>query len=164
MSNKVLIIIVAVFVLMIGIMGGGFFILWKQMSSAVAQVQQQNSETEEAEEAPVEEEVTMGPIYKLDTLIVNLADQGGKRYLRITMEFEMKPAENVEVNEVLEEVERRLPQIRDTILMILPSKQYADIATTPGKLALRDEIMAKLNTYLKKGQINTIYFTEFVVQ
>jgi flagellar FliL protein len=164
MSNKVLIIIVAVFVLMIGIMGGGFFILWKQMSSAVAQVQQQNSETEETEEAPVEEEVTMGPIYKLDTLIVNLADQGGKRYLRITMECEMKPAENVEVNEVLEEVERRLPQIRDTILMILPTKQYADIATTPGKLALRDEIMAKLNTYLKKGQINTIYFTEFVVQ
>jgi flagellar FliL protein len=48
--------------------------------------------------------------------------------------------------------------------MILPTKQYADIATTPGKLALRDEIMAKLNTYLKKGQINTIYFTEFVVQ
>ena len=28
----------------------------------------------------------------------------------------------------------------------------------------RLKIMAKLNTYLKKGQINTIYFTEFVVQ
>ena len=164
MSNKVLIIIVAVFVLMIGLMGAGFFILWKQMNNAVAQVQQQNSETQETEEPPPEAEVTMGPIYKLDTLIVNLADQGGKRYLRVTMEFEMKPAENIEVNEVMDEVEKRLPQIRDTILMILPTKQYADISTTPGKLALRDEIMGKLNAFLKKGQISTIYFTEFVVQ
>lgn len=164
MSNKVLIIIVAIFVLMIGMMGAGFFIIWKQMNNAVAQVQQQNSEEDETEEAPAEEEVTMGPIYKLDTLIVNLADQGGKRYLRITMELELKPAENIEVNEVIEELEKRLPQIRDTILMILPTKQYADIATTSGKLALRDEIMTKLNGYLKKGQISTIYFTEFVVQ
>jgi flagellar FliL protein len=164
MSNKVLIIIAAVFVLMIGMMGAGFFIIWKQMNNAVAQVQQQNSEETAAEEAPPEPEVTIGPIYKLDTLIVNLADQGGKRYLRITMELELKPAENIEVNEVIEEVEKRLPQIRDSILMLLPTKQYADIATTSGKLALRDEIMAKLNAYLKKGQINTIYFTEFVVQ
>lgn len=164
MSNKVLIIIVAVFFLMIGMMGAGFFIIWKQMNNAVAQVQQQNSEQAEAEEEAPPEEVTIGPIYKLDTLIVNLADQGGKRYLRITMELELKPAEKFEVNEVIEEVEKRLPQIRDTILMILPSKQYADISSTSGKLALRDEIMAKLNAYLKKGQINTIYFTEFVVQ
>ena len=164
MSNKVLIIIVAIFVLMIAAMGAGFFILWKQMDNAVAQVQQQNSGEEKSEEAPPEEEVTMGPLYKLDTLIVNLADQGGKRYLRITMELELKPAENIEANDAISELEKRMPQIRDTVLMILPTKQYADIATTAGKIALRDEIMAKLNTFLKKGQINTIYFTEFVVQ
>ena len=164
MSNKVLIIIIAVFVLLIAMMGAGFFIIMKQMNNAVAQVQQQSSEKTEAEEPPPEQDVSIGPIYKLDTLIVNLADQGGKRYLRVTMEFELKPAENVEVNEVVEELEKRLPQIRDAILMILPSKQYADIATTSGKTALRDEIISKLNAYLKKGQISTIYFTEFVVQ
>ena len=38
MSNKVLIIIVAIFVFMIAAMGAGFFILWKQMNNAVAQV------------------------------------------------------------------------------------------------------------------------------
>ena len=166
MSNKVLIIIIAVFVLMVGMMGAGFFFIWKQMNNAVAQVQIQQQAGEEAdtEETPAEQEVSIGPTYKLDTLIVNLADQGGKRYLRVTMEFELKPGENLEANEVVEEIEKRLPQIRDTILMILPSKQYADIATTEGKIALRDEIIAKLNTFLKKGQITTIYFTEFVVQ
>ena len=64
----------------------------------------------------------------------------------------------------MEELDKRLPQLRDAILMILPTKQYADISSTAGKIALRDEIMARLNSYLKKGQITTIYFTEFVVQ
>lgn len=163
MSKNVLIIIIAVIVLMFGLMGTGFFFMWKTMNNAVTQVQRQNSETAD-EEQVAEQEVTIGPIYKLDTMIVNLADQGGKRYLRITMELELKPNENIEINDVIKELENRMPQLRDTILMILPSKQYAEIATTPGKIALRDEIMAQLNAFLKKGQINTIYFTEFVVQ
>lgn len=159
MSKNVLIIIIAVFVLMMGMMGGGFFLLWKQMSATVTQVAQQNG-TEEAEaEAEAEvQEVTIGPMYKMDTMIVNLADRGGKRYLRVTMQFELSNLE------VAEEIEKRLPQMRDSILMILPAKQYADISTTQGKIALRDELMAQLNGYLKTGAINTIYFTEFVVQ
>ena len=163
MSKSVLIIIIAAFLLMLGIMGGGFFFMWKTMNNAVAQVQQNSGEADANESKPPEE-AAIGPAYKMDTMIVNLADQDGKRYLRVTMEFEMKPAEKVNDNEVIEELEKRLPQIRDTILMILPTKKYADIATTQGKIALRDEIMAKVNAFLKKGQINNIYFTEFVVQ
>ncbi len=165
MSKKVIIIIAAVFFLMMGMMGTGFFILWKQMSSAVAQVQQGDQETAAEEEIPPEQaQVTMGPLYKLDTMIVNLADHGGKRYLRVNMEMELKPAEGVEPTELVEEIDKRLPQIRDTILMILPSKTYADISDTAGKIALRDQIIAQLNGLLKRGQIATIYFTEFVVQ
>lgn len=165
MSKKVIIIIIAVFVLLMGMMGAGFFLLWSQMSATVAQVQKQNGTTETSEEEQADEkEDKMGPIYRLDTLIVNLADHGGKRYLRVTMEFELKPNEEVDNSEVVEEIEKRLPQLRDTILMVLPTKQYADISTTPGKIALRDEVMAKLNPFLKKGQIAQLYFTEFVVQ
>jgi flagellar FliL protein len=159
MSKNVLIIIIAAFVLIMGMMGGGFFLMWKQMSTTMAQVNQQNgAEDPEAEEQEQEEEVTVGPMYKMDTMIVNLADRGGKRYLRVTMQFELSTPD------VTEEIEMRLPQIRDTILMILPAKQYADISTTQGKVTLREELMAQLNGYLKKGAINTIYFTEFVVQ
>lgn len=165
MSKKVIIIIIAVFVLLMGMMGGGFFLLWSQMSASIAQVQRQNGgEEEAAEEEAVQEEAKMGPLYRMDTLIVNLADHGGKRYLRVTMELELKPNEEIDGAEVVEEIEMRMPQLRDTILMILPTKQYAEISTTPGKIALRDEILAKLNTFLKKGQIEKIYFTEFVVQ
>lgn len=158
MSKNVLIIIIAAFVLIMGMMGGGFFLMWKQMSATVAQVNQQNGSEEAADEVVEEEDVSIGPMYKMDTMIVNLADRGGKRYLRLTMQFELSTPE------VVDEIEMRLPQIRDSILMILPAKQYADISTTQGKVALREELMAQLNGYLKKGAINTIYFTEFVVQ
>jgi flagellar FliL protein len=167
MSKKMLIIIIGVFVLMMGMMGGGFFLMWTKMSATVAQVQQgseqDGQEEAEAEEAAQEEEA-IGPLYKLETMIVNLADHGGKRYLRVTMEMELKAAEETDPAELIEEIDRRLPQLRDTILMILPSRQYADISTTAGKIALRDEIIGKLNAFLKKGQITMIYFTEFVVQ
>jgi len=156
MSNKVLIIVLGVFLLMMGTMGAGFFVLWSKMST-MAHAQDAGHGEKGAGKAK-EEEPAIGHLRKLDTMIVNLADQGGKRYLRTTMELELSAPE------VDAEVEKRLPQLRDSILMILPTKQYAEISTTEGKTALRDELIAKLNTYLKTGTVKTIYFTEFVVQ
>lgn len=160
MSKSVLIIIISVVILFMGMMGAGFFVLWTKMSATVAQVQA-GAGDEAAEEEALEEEtgeIEIGTMYRLDTMIVNLADKGGKRYLRITMELELS------VPELVEEVDLRLPQLRDSILMILPTKTYDEIGTTPGKIALRDEILARLNSFLKTGQITTLYFSEFVVQ
>jgi flagellar FliL protein len=100
----------------------------------------------------------MGPTYHLDPFIVNLADEGGKRFLRVTMELEVKNAEMVN------NVESHLPRIKDTILMVLPTKKYADLHTVDGKVALRDQIMKKINGFLKDAPITHIYFTEFVIQ
>ena len=167
MPTKTVIIIVGAVMLMMGIMGGGFFLLWQKMSMTMVQMQQQNSQTgPEAEAAALAEEAAakeaaaakMGPTYKMDTLIVNLADQGGKRYLRIGMEWELSGPE------VVQEVDKRMPQLRDAILMILPTKQYADIGTAQGKIDLRDELMARVNSIIRNGAVTMIYFTEFVVQ
>lgn len=160
MSKSVLIIIISsVVILFMGMLGAGFFVLWTKMSATVAQVQS-GAGDEAAEDGALEEgaEIEIGTMYRLDTMIVNLADLGGKRYLRITMELELN------VPELVEEIDRRLPQLRDSILMILPTKTYDEIGTTPGKIALRDEILARLNSFLKTGQITTLYFSEFVVQ
>ena len=158
MSTKMLVIIIGAVILVLGMMGGGFFLMWTQMNNTLAQVQMQNAGGNATEEAAAEEEATILPTFKMDTLIVNLADQGGKRYLRITMELELSAPE------VIEEINLRMPQLRDTFLMVLPSKQYEEIRGTEGKIALRDELIAKMNAILKKGTVTTIYFTEFVVQ
>ena len=152
MSKTVLIIIISVAVLFMGMVGAGFFILWNKVSQVPV------DPSKVAEMAVEEEENVIGPLYPLDTMIVNLSDDGGKRYLRVTMALELSDPESVDT------IESRLPQIRDAVLMILPTKTYDDVSTTDGKIALRNQVMEKINTLMTKGRVNNIYFTEFVVQ
>ena len=152
MSKTVLIIIIAVAVLFIGMVGAGFFILWNKIS-------QMPQDPATVAEMPIEEEENViGPLYALDTMIVNLSDHGGQRYLRVTMALELSDPDAQAT------VEGRLPQVRDAILMILPTKSYDDVSTTDGKIALRTQVMEKINSLMTKGRVNNIYFTEFVVQ
>jgi len=154
MSNKILIILIGAFLLIVVAMGGGFFMMWNKMSSMNAQ----NSEVVESGTEAEEVVETMGPTKKLETFIVNLADKGGERYLRVSMNLELEKEETVEV------VGKILPKIRDAILMILPTKKYEDIGTVEGKSALRNEMLTKINELMKPEKIKNIYFTEFVVQ
>ncbi len=154
MSNKFMIMLIIVFVLLLGMMGTGFFFMWSKLNAVNAQ--QTNLDQENG--TPVAEPLKIGPLHPLDTFIVNLADEGGNRYLRTTMNLELKDEES---NVILQE---RLPMIRNSILMILPTKKYDDISTIEGKTALRDEMVSKLNAFLTPGSITNIYFTEFVIQ
>jgi flagellar FliL protein len=154
MSKKIVITLVVVFVLLLGMMGTGFFFMWNKLNAVNAQ----QTEPDQGEGTAQAEPLKIGPLHPLDTFIVNLADEGGNRYLRTTLNLEMKDEESGKI------VQERLPVIRNTILMLLPTKTYDDIATVEGKTALRDEILARLNTFLTPGSVANIYFTEFVVQ
>ncbi|MDY6791183.1 MAG: flagellar basal body-associated FliL family protein [Thermodesulfobacteriota bacterium] len=152
MSNKILLILIGVILLIVIAMGGGFFMMWSKMSSMnVVNSEEADNEIEEVVE-------TMGPTKKLETFIVNLGDKGGKRYLRVSMDLELENGESAKV------VDKRLPKLRDAVLMILPTKKYEDIGTVQGKSALRNEILTKLNELMEPEAIKNIYFTEFVVQ
>jgi flagellar FliL protein len=99
-----------------------------------------------------------GHIYKMEPVLVNLVDPGQLRYLKITLHVESnQEKEN-------EEYEKRLPQLRDAILIILSSKNYKDIMESEGKTSLREEIKTRMNQLLVGLKVQNIYFTEFVVQ
>lgn len=100
----------------------------------------------------------LGPLFKLDTFIVNLAGDSGTRYLKATMQFEISS------HELVRELDGRTPQIRDLVLTLLSSKSYGDISTTGGKFALREEVVSRVNEILRTGEVRQVYFTEFVVQ
>jgi len=155
MSNKIVFLILGLVVVLIMGLGGGLFLMWSKLSTISAQ------SVSVANAAPGQsQEVVngLGPIYPLETFIVNLADAGGSRYLRVTMDLELTSSQ------LEDELKMRLPQVKDSILMILPTKQFVDISSVEGKVALRNEIIAALNEYLTNGKISNIYFKEFVVQ
>jgi flagellar FliL protein len=141
-------------VFMLG-MGGGLFLMWNKLSALDAQ---STADAGEESEQAADLEQPLGPILPLDTFIVNLADKGGNRYLRVTMALEL------ETNQLEDELNKRLPQVRDSILMILPTKRFEDISSAEGKTALRDQILEKINSILVLGKITNIYFKEFVIQ
>jgi flagellar FliL protein len=61
-------------------------------------------------------------------------------------------------------VKLRTPQIRDSILVLLTSKDSGTIRTPQGKAQLRDEITQRVNGLLPKAAVRSAYFTEFVIQ
>ena len=152
MSKKTIIIVGAVALIFLFIIGAGFFLIMNKMATI------QNQSIEKVADEEVEEKPLIGAIYSLDTFVVNLADQGGKRYLRVKIDLEISD------EKLKEELDQRLPQIKDSILMILPAKKFDNIKDEEGKIALRNEIIEKLNSFLKTGSITYVYFTEFVVQ
>ena len=159
MSNKILMILIGVMMVFMLCLGGGLFMMWNKLSAMETQVQVATGADEQADQdTPVPVEELLGPIFSLDTFIVNLADKGGNRYLRVTLDLEL------DSDELESEVAKRLPQVRDSILTILPTKRFEDISSARGKTALRDEMLEKINGMLARGQITNIYFKEFVVQ
>ncbi len=154
MSNKLLTILVGVLFLFVLGLGGGLFLIWKKLGSLPAAGEA--AQAAESEKAKTEQ---AGKIVPLETFVVNLADPGGNRYLRVTMDLEVTGGKAAE-----EEIAGRVPHLRDAVLMILPTKRYADISSTEGKTAMREELAQALNGLLAKARVNRIYFKEFVIQ
>ena len=119
MSNKLIFLVVAVLLVLTTGLAAGFFMMWHKLSSLSAQANiAATSENGKAQAA------ALGPLYSLDTFIVNLADAGRSRFLRVTMDLEL--AESTDAGKLTE----RLSQVRNSILMILPSKQFFGSAHT----------------------------------
>jgi flagellar FliL protein len=100
----------------------------------------------------------IGSTYGLDTFVVNIADRDRDRYLKMKAELEL------EKPELAQEMDARLPQIRDLIISLLGNKSFDDIRTIEGKNFLREELLLRINSLLVTGEVRRVFFTEFVVQ
>ncbi len=142
--------VIKILVLVLGLAllgGGGFFAYTKFFAAA--------DKPKEAQAKPLPAK----PVVKdLETFLVNLADPGGERYLKVTMQLSLS-------SEIAsQEIDARMAELRDSILLLLSSKEYDDISSLSGKLALKKTLMSNLNRMLKQGTVQDIYFTEFLVQ
>ncbi|RLB15160.1 MAG: flagellar basal body protein FliL [Deltaproteobacteria bacterium] len=101
-----------------------------------------------------------GIAYPLDSFIVNLLDKAGrgKRYLKIKIVLEVGDEEGQRT------VDSHIPQLKDTILLLLSSQSFSDINTMEGKIELKQILLSRINQVLGEGIVHRLYFTEFVVQ
>jgi flagellar FliL protein len=99
---------------------------------------------------------------KFDPFVVNLADEGGARYLRVGLSLVIEGAE--EEAKELEESKVKLLRIRSAVLELL-SQQVAETVVTPeGKQHLKEAIEKQASSILEPTEVIDVLFTEFVVQ
>lgn len=116
-----------------------------------------------------------GIYYDTGQRIVNLADPGGFRYLRIAIVLEFLP-DNPDYYSLQGEkllaaqdtfragVDRQRPLIDDVILNVLTSKKFDEIFTVEGKEQLRAQLREELNRTMPNRHVQRVMITDFVVQ
>jgi len=109
-----------------------------------------------AEEAQKDDDY-IGKLVPMETFLVNLAGTRGNKLVKLNMEFE------VDNTKVELELDKRKPQIRDIIIILLASKTYDQMTSKQGKEMLRDEVKDTINSFLVKGKIKKVYFSDLIV-
>lgn len=157
-----LIIIIFLLLIILGVLGGAGYMLFLKPKPEADMNAAADGGAKKQQMAP-KKEVTeggkIGALYPMETFIVNLADSGGTRYLRVTLQLELD-----DTKKFAEALDLRKPQLRDAILTVLASKRYEEVSSAQGKLILKQELLRRLNSIITEGTIVNVYFTEFVAQ
>lgn len=93
----------------------------------------------------------------MEPIIVNLASEGGRRYLKVSLQLEPGKAETTQ------EITSHQTQIIDTLITVLSSKTAEELLTVEGKIRLKEQILTRLNGILTSG-VKNVFFVEFVIQ
>ncbi len=150
-SKKMLIIIIAaVLVLLIGGGAGYFFFMGGEEEEKISPEQEQAELEKQAKQ--------VGPMVNIDSFIINILDDQESRYLKAAITIE------VDSEEATMEINQRMPQLKDAILLLIGNKTFGELNDLQGKIQLRAELINEINSILLKGKVKRIYFTDFVVQ
>ena len=143
--------VVAVILLAAGTISGGWFYYKNTIRN--------NGSVSSGSPSPeIDTEVNMGPMVDIREFIVNIISDDNSHYLRTSMTIELSN------QAAYDEINKRMPQIRDAILMLASSKTFEELYDIHGKKQLKAELLIELNEMLTKGEAVAIYFTDFVVQ
>jgi flagellar basal body-associated protein FliL len=111
-------------------------------------------------QAPHADAVTRAPahVFRVGTLVVNVAATNGRRYLRTTVEV---AAASARESRRLEEY--RTPLV-DAALGVLGATPLDDLLDHTKRDALKTELRRRLNATVGGEPIAQVFFTEFVIQ
>lgn len=179
-KSKLKIIILLIILLLL--VGGGVVCYWwlnLRVPGKIADDKQQQVETVQEEQTAAEGEAkapqegakenaktaktekasskTLLNIVSIPTVTINLADKDVIRYLKVGFDVELSTKESAK------DLEQQIARVRDSVIILLSSKTYATLASTEGKIQVKNEIATRLNQILGVPRVVQIYFTEFVI-
>ena len=101
---------------------------------------------------------TLGPLLDMEDMVVNIMNKDTTHFLKIGITLEAKDEESSG------RIRSRMPQITDAVLLLAGNKDFDEIRDLQGKLQLKADLMARINSLLGAEELNDIFFTNFVVQ
>jgi flagellar FliL protein len=146
---KLFVILAVVLVLLGGGGAGAFFMLRKPPATEAAAAPADAAKPE------------ANGIVTFEPFIVNLADPGKRRFLRINVRLlvgEAEEAEHIQKSEVLQ------MRLRADILELLTEQTSESVTTAEGKAELKKTIAERAHHILEKTEIADVLFSDFVVQ
>lgn len=101
----------------------------------------------------------------LEEFTVNLIDPFGRRYANLLISLEIESRDlvaKIKADELL------IPKIRDQIFSIISAKTKDDMTSVAGKIALKEEIMIRVNEIIKQSlsvePVKSVLFNKFLIQ
>ena len=152
--KKLVVMVAAVLVLLLAGGAAWYFLVYKKAEAA----RQAEASKAAAIAKTVPEEAQIGPMVEIKEFVVNIIGQDVSHYVKASMSLEL------DREATLDEVNKRMPQIRDAILLLIGNKTYEELQDIQGKNQVKAEVKSKINSFLKTGKVNNVYLIDFVVQ
>ena len=143
-------------VVVVGALGGGAYVAYSQydqIARTAASLTVWGDDEGEEEDAPPE----FGSFFEIQNMIVNPAGTEGRRFLMVHIGLESLDSD------VQAEFEQKEIVIRDVVLNLLGQRSVDELADVSQREALKEDLREAVNQVLV-GEVNRLYFTQYVLQ
>ena len=157
-SKKKFIFILLILLILLG--GGGYAAYHFGIVDMLLGSIGSSNATEEAkpEKEGAQAQTTPGTTVTVQPFVVNLANPIGSKLVRLSMDQDMIDSK------AADQLNQEMVKVRDSIILLLSSKTYADLAPLEGKLQLKNEIVERVNLILGGPKVVKVYFTDMIFQ
>jgi len=101
---------------------------------------------------------SVGEIYRLEPLEIELLSEFGKETLYISINVEIKGQESVAI------LKKKSVVIRKAIVEVLVSKSVIELSNPRKQKILKEELLYVIDTILKRSRVKNIYFREYEIR
>lgn len=148
-----LIVILLVLIIVLGAGGAAaFFFLGSSQGKGAS-----TAKPEDDDVAEVGGGESMGPTLSLKSFIINLDEPGGARYLKLTVDLELRKA-------LTEAQAKQTVRVRDKMIVFLSGLHMSDVQKRDAKLKLKKSLVKLANEAYGAHRVRHAYFREFVIQ